>query len=97
MLVHFFGTNDIDNPTIGIQGTNEYGSIEDARIGANAEISSLSGLPFTEFVPVGSVIFQTRDFYSNTARARVRSTDTGADYVDFRGSQLYTQIGRAHV
>jgi hypothetical protein len=95
VLVHYFGTNDIDNPFIGIQGIAEYNSIEDARINANTEISSLSGLPFTEFVPVGSVIFQTRDVYTNAPKARIRSTDTGANYVDFRGSQLYTPAGTA--
>lgn len=95
VLVHYFGTNDIDNPFIGIQGITEYNSIEDARINANTEISSLSGLPFTEFVPVGSVIFQTRDVYTNAPKARIRSTDTGANYVDFRGSQLYTPAGTA--
>lgn len=95
VLVHYFGTNDIDNPFIGIQGIAEYNSIEDARINANMEISSLSGLPFTEFVPVGSVIFETSTSYTNDPKARIRSTDTGANYVDFRGTQLYTPAGTA--
>lgn len=95
VLVHFFGTNDIDNPFVGVQGITQYNSVSDARIGANSEISSLSGLPFAEFVPVGSVIFQSRTTYSNVPKARVLSTDTGAEYVDFRGSQLYTPAGTA--
>jgi hypothetical protein len=66
-----------------------------ARQGANTEISSLSGLPFSEFVPVGSVIFQTANGFSNAVKARVYPTDTGANYVDFRGTQLYTPAGTA--
>lgn len=88
VLVHFFATNDQDNPVIGIQGIAEYQTIPDARQAANSEIASLSGLPFAESVALGSVIFETSSSYSNTPRARVRSTDTGADYVDWRGSQL---------
>lgn len=90
VLVHFFATNDIDNRVVGIQGINTYTSISGAREGAVSEISNLSGLPFAEFVPIGSVIFQTASTYSNAPKARVRSTDTGGNYVDFRGTQLYT-------
>ena len=66
-----------------------------ARTGANAEITSLSGLPFAEFVPVGSVIFESANSFGNTVKARVYPADTGADYVDFRGTQLYTPAGEA--
>jgi len=89
VLVHFFATNDVNNPICGIQGIATYNSITAARTNANLEISTLSGLPFAEFVPIGSVIFETANSYSNTPKARVRSTDTGANYVDFRGTQLY--------
>lgn len=95
VLVHFFGTNDKDNGVVGIQGIAQYNGIGPAREGANAEIVSLSGLPFAEFVPIGSVIFETLNAFSNTPKARVVSTDTGADYVDFRGSQLYVPSGQA--
>ena len=89
VLVHIFATNDIANPIVGVQGINQYTSITDARINANTEIATLSGLPFAEFVPIGSVIFESATSYGNVPKARVRSTDTGANYVDFRGTQLY--------
>jgi hypothetical protein len=89
VMVHFFATNDVTSAIYGIQGIATYNSITDARINANLEISTLSGLPFAEFVPIGSVIFETATGYTNAPKARVRSTDTGADYVDFRGTQLY--------
>lgn len=90
VLVHFFATNDQDNPIVGIQGIATYNNVTDARLNANSEIATLSGLPFAEFVPIGSVIFETANGYTNAPKARVRSTDTGANYVDFRGTQLLT-------
>jgi hypothetical protein len=45
-------------------------------------------LQVAEFKPIASVIFQTADAYANAVKARVRSTDTGADYVDWRTSGL---------
>jgi hypothetical protein len=95
VLVHLFATNDINNPVVGIQGIASYSTTPSARTNANLEISTLTGLPFAEFVPIGSVIFQTATGYTNATKSRVRSTDTGADYVDFRGTQLYTPAGEA--
>ena len=95
VLVHFFATNDKENPVIGIQGIAKYNSISAARTSANSEISQLTGLPFTEFVAIGSVIFQTATTYTNATKGRVRSTDTGSEYVDFRGTQLYSPAGTA--
>lgn len=93
VLVHIYATNDIDNPVVGAQGLNIYNSISTARTGAINEIHSFDGLPFAEFVALGSVIFQTSTGYTNTPKARVRSTDTGSSYVDFRGTQTYTPSG----
>lgn len=94
VLVHLFGTNDKDNGVVGIQGINQYNNVTDARNAAATEISSLSGLPFAEFVAIGSVVFETSNTYTNDPQARVRSI-SGADYVDFRGTQLYTPAGEA--
>jgi|688.fasta_scaffold77322_3 hypothetical protein len=85
VLVHIFATNDIDNPVVGVQGTNEYISKSAARTGANVELETLSDLPFAEFAPLGSVIFETRNSYTNAIKGRVVSTDTGSNYVDKRG------------
>lgn len=93
VLVHIFATNDIDNPVVGVQGINAYNSVSGARTGAISEITALTGLPFAEFVALGTVIFETANTYTNVPKARIRSTDTGADYVDFRGTQTYTPSG----
>jgi hypothetical protein len=93
VLVHLFATNDIENPIVAIQGIASYPTTPAARLAASSEITSLSGLPFAEFVALGSVIFQTSTGYANATKSRIRSTDTGGDYVDFRGTQLYTPAG----
>jgi hypothetical protein len=93
VLVHFFATNDKETPIVGIQGIAQYNDIPAARNAASTEITSLAGLPFAEFVAIGTVVFQTNT-YTNTPDARVRSI-SGANYVDFRGTQLYTPAGEA--
>lgn len=95
VLVHLFATNDKENPVVGIQGTAQHTSISDARNAASTEISSLSGLPFAEFVAIGSVMFKTAS-YANVPNAVVEAIDVaGTPYVDFRGTQLYTPAGTA--
>ena len=93
VLVHYFATNDVDSKVVGIQGIAEYNDVPAARNAASTEITTLSDLPFTEFVPIGTVIFQTNN-YANTIDARVVPTN-GANYMDFRGTQLYTPAGEA--
>jgi hypothetical protein len=92
VLVHVFATNDKENPIVAIQGIATYGNVTAARLAASTEITSLSGLPFAEFVALGSVVFESSNSYTNTPKARVRSVN-GGDYVDFRGTQLYTPAG----
>lgn len=88
VLVHIFATNDINNPVVGIQGTVTYNDVNSARTGALTEITTLAGLPFAEFVALGSVVFETANTYSNVPKARIRSVN-GGNYVDFRGTQPY--------
>jgi len=95
VLCHVFATNDYENPYVAILGVNSYTTTPSARAAAETEISSLSGLPFAEFVAVGTVIFQTNSAYTNAPKARVRSAAAGENYVDFRGEQLYTPSGIA--
>jgi hypothetical protein len=84
ILVHYFATNDINYPIIGIQGQNVYTTKAGAREGAYIEIEELSGLPFLEFCPIGSVIYQSKSSYTNTPKAATVSTENGDDYMDFR-------------
>lgn len=88
--VHFFGTNDVDEPFVGIQGQVEYTKISDARDGIVAELRSLSlaGLPVPEMAPIASILLETRSAYSNTPKAQIRTTGDGEDYIDFRKANL---------
>jgi hypothetical protein len=90
ICMHYFGTNNTDEPVIGIQGQIEYLTVADARVGAQSEIKSVlfGSLPTPELVPLGTVIFQSATTYGNTPKARVRSDSTGAPYVDFRRTDL---------
>lgn len=94
VLVHLFGTNDKETPIIAVQGIETYGNVTAARLAASSEITSLAGLPFAEFVALGSVVFESANAYTNTPKAIIRSVN-GGSYVDFRGTQLYTPAGVA--
>jgi len=89
VLCHIFATNDQTEPIIAVQGQADYNNIVSARQGATTELDNLitSGLPVVEWTPLGTVIYQTSDGYTNAVQARVVSTDEGADYVDQRAVQ----------
>ena len=90
VLCHIFAVNDASLKYIAIQGEAEYQNQVAARQGAINEITTLvtGTLPTIEFVPVGTVIYQTSDSYSNAVKARIRTTDEGANYVDLRTSEI---------
>ncbi len=91
VLIHFFAGNDKTYPIFGVQGQVEYQSIGDARTGASNEIATLAGtaqLLSPEFVRLGSIIVQVSVSYTNVPKARIRTTDTGTSYIDFRGSSV---------
>ena len=91
VLAHVFAINGVTgNPqSIAILGQADYGNLAAARAGAETEVSNLLLLfPSPEIIPVATVIFQTSDSYSNAVHARVRTTEAGEDYVDWRTSEL---------
>lgn len=94
-MVHVFATNDINTPYVAIIGTNTYATKPDAQDSANSEIASLTGIPFAEFVAIGTVILQSADSFTNSVKAAVQVTGDGADYVDFRGAQIFSPSGQA--
>ncbi len=91
VLYHVFGTNSYDavNAMISIPGQEVYGNLASARAGASTEISNiLVSLSIEEVIPLGTVIYQTRNLYTNGVKARVRLTDLGENYVDWRTTEL---------
>lgn len=103
VLLHVFATNlcqdfsdtspytaDYKGRYIAVQGQAEYSTKNDARAGADTEINDLvfTDLPLPEICPVATVIFQTKDSYGNAIQAKIVTTPTGANYVDWRGANL---------
>jgi hypothetical protein len=82
-LVHILATNNINEPVIALLG-KQYVTKAEVNAAAKTEIASLTGLPFAEFVPIATVIYEARDAYTNPVNARVVSTTEGGDYIDWR-------------
>lgn len=89
VLVHLAATNDLDNPIVAILG-NTYNTKVKAKAGANIEFAEMTGLPFAEFVKLGSVIYQVANSYTNHPKAKIVSTDDGSDYVDYRKTNIWS-------
>jgi len=90
VLYHIFATNNSDLNPIAIMGQTIYLTGAAARIGATTEINSLllGALPAKEMKAIATVIFQTKDTYTNDVKAKVVQTDEGDDYVDWRTAKL---------
>ena len=89
VLVHLIATNNLDDPVRSIMGQNSYSTIIQAREGANVEMSNLQlgalDLMTPEFIPIATFIVQTGNTYTNAVKSRFRATDTGDDFIDWRG------------
>ena len=90
VLYHVFATTEKDKPMISIMGQNIYSTKSTARTGAEVEVKSLvlNNTIFPEFRPIATLIFQTKDSYSNAVQARIRTTDDGEPYVDWRDKTI---------
>jgi len=90
VLCHVFATTEKDNPMIAVMGQADYNSKVDAQAGAQTEIDDLvlDDVLFPEITPVATIIFQTALSYANDVNAKVVSTDTGDDYVDWRNNAV---------
>lgn len=97
VLSHVFATNDADMPVIIILGQAEYLTLTAARIGASNEINALvaADLPFAEFLPIATVIYETSDSFTNTPKARLVTNDEGSSWTDWRTSGLSSAPGTA--
>lgn len=97
VLTHLYATNDNLEPVLGIIGQNQYSTISSARSGATTELNNLSfgqlSNLITEARPIGTIILETSNTYSNAVKSRTRTTDTAENYVDFRTSKVSPGIG----
>lgn len=90
VLCHIFGTNFVENNPIATIGQTEYATKKAAQEGALTEIINILSVANVspELKPLASVIFQTKNTYTNSVKAIIVSTDEGDDYVDFRTDSL---------
>ena len=88
-LVHILATNNINEPVIAVLG-GSYANKPSVQAAAKVELLSIAGLPFAEFLPIATVIYQAATSIANITKAKLVSTDTGAAYVDWRESTSLT-------
>lgn len=89
-LCHVFAGNFTHGNPIAVVGQATYVTIISAREGAVTEISSIStpGGISEEIIPLASIIYQSATAYASAVKSRIRSTDEGDTYVDWRGTPL---------
>lgn len=80
---HIVASNDINNPYFIVMGNAAYPTKPEAKTAAITEISNFGGLPFTETVFVGTILFECKTSYNNSLKAAIVSAD-GSNYVDWR-------------
>jgi len=87
VLAHVFVINDDTREYAVFMGQAGYGTLNNARVGAEIELQNLklNGIPTLEFRPIASIIYQTSNSYTNTVKSRIRSISAGVDYVDWTG------------
>jgi len=85
-FMHYLATNDIYNPIVGILGINEYQNKPQGQEAASLEFNSLTGLPFQEYTPLATVIFEAKSAYTNTVKATIASTSDGYDFIDWKSA-----------
>lgn len=86
-LCHVFETNDSSQPYIAFIGQASYSSVANARTGATSEMGTLrTAYAKNEIIPVATVIFNTKNTYTNAVKAKIVIADTvtNAAYVDWR-------------
>lgn len=90
VLTHIIATNDRRYPIIALQGVTDYTNKPQGLDAAKEELAVMTGLPFQEMTPIATLIWECRNTYTNTVKARLRTTDTGDDYVDWRDIETFS-------
>ena len=89
--MHYFATNDLEEPYIGVQGRSEYVDLTTARDAALQEMLDIRGQlgPLgNEFAPHMILLFQTSSSYSNSTKARRVNMPSGDQFIDVRGLKI---------
>jgi len=89
--IHIFATNNVTYPVVALQGIASYQNQPKSQ-DALSEIAHLTGLPFAEFVPIATLIFNVANSNGNTPKAHFVSTDLGNSYIDWRTIGTFSSI-----
>lgn len=74
VIYYIFQTNCRINEFISVPGLSEYEKLIDASLAKQDELETIKAwLPYTDFLHVGTAIFQTSAAYSNTPHSRIVS------------------------
>ncbi len=76
-------------------GQTQYSSLPAARLGAQTELvnARMIGAATNELKAIATFIFQTSSGYTNSVKGRIRTVDTGVDFVDWRSTQIEGTAG----
>lgn len=89
VLSHLFAMNGYNKRIVAIMGESQYSTLNDARDAASSEINNItSTFQSEEGVPVATFILETKDSYSNSVKARIRTIAVGSNYVDWTLTDL---------
>lgn len=74
VLYHIFHTNCLYNEFISVPGIAEYEKLADAGLAMQDELENVKELlPYTDFLHIGTLIFQTSAAFTNAAHSRIVS------------------------
>lgn len=90
VLAHVFVFNDRSRGFGVIMGQATYANQLTAREGASTELASLTlrDVALEEYKFLGTLIIQTNDGYGNAVKSRIRTTDGGDDFIDWRSAVM---------
>lgn len=91
VLMHYYATNEVNEPIVGIVGQALYTTKNEAELAAAVEINNLAYGQLSEitpeFVPIATVIYQTSNVFTNAVKSKVVSTADGGNYIDWRSTR----------
>jgi hypothetical protein len=97
-MYHIYASNNDASNVLAIMGETEYTTAVAARNAAKEEINTITtaGLPGPEMHPIGTIIIQTNDSYTNAVKAKLLSDGDGNDWIDFRFQSLKAATASDH-
>lgn len=86
---HYFIMMGTDSTVVIVPGIKDYVTKNDAAQNASTEIDTIMTdlASFKYYSPIGTVIYEANDSFTNVAKARIVSINVDEDYIDFRNAK----------